>query len=163
MHRIWSISPLFYLVKNAISNVKNWQKSSKCLQSRARNISRDKRLDKGTRRRLSIGRESVANSNDVKITSISRFKRRSIRKSRAWNFFFFFDDRNWIFRVFESVAIRFVPRCQRPTKLCQVNDWTRSILALEGKNKGEEGEGLIECYYRCVILKGELEAEAWKN
>lgn len=84
-------------------------------------------------------------------------------ESRARETFFFFDDRNWIFRVFESVAIRFVPRCQRPTKLCQVNDWTRSILALEGKNKGEEGEGLIECYYRCVILKGELEAEAWKN
>lgn len=135
------------------------------LQSRTKNISRDKRLDKRDRtRRLSIGRESVANSNDAKVTSISRFKRRSIRKSRAWNsFFFFFDDRNWIFRVFESAAIRFVPWCQRPTKLCRVNDWTRSILALEGKNKGEENEGLIECYYRCVILKGELEPEAWKN
>lgn len=60
-------------------------------QSRTKNISRDKRLDKRDRtRRLSIGRESVANSNDAKVTSISRFKRRSIRKSRAWNSFFFF-------------------------------------------------------------------------
>lgn len=114
MHRIWSISSLFYLVKNTISNVKNWQKSSKCLQSQARNISRDKRLDKGTRRRLSIGRESVANSNDAKVTSISRFKRRSIRKSRAWNFFFFstieiefseFSNR-WRFDLFHDVSVR---------------------------------------------------------
>lgn len=88
---------------------------------------------------------------------------RSESRAREILFFFFFDDRNWIFRVFESAAIRFVPWCQRPTKLCRVNDWTRSILALEGKNKGEENEGLIECYYRCVILKGELEPEAWKN
>lgn len=173
MHRIWSIIingklsffPVFSCEKHDIECQK-LAKIVSYLQSLERKIYlaiNDWIKGNGIRRRLSIGRESVANSNDAKVTSISRFKRRSIRKSRAWNFFFPPDDRNWIFRVFESAAIRFVPRCQRPAKLCQLlTIWTRSILALEGKKKKiEKNEGLIECYYRCVILKGEL--EAWKN
>lgn len=99
VHRIWSIIingklsffPVFSCEKHDIECQK-LAKIVSYLQSLERKIYlaiNDWIKGNGIRRRLSIGRESVANSNDAKVTSISRFKRRSIRKSRAWNFFFF--------------------------------------------------------------------------